>query len=351
MSRDATVRDLIRTIDTNGIGVALVISTPFRLLATLTDGDLRRGLLSGVPLDASVQTLLDHASRRTGPLTAPRGMSMGEILKLMKRSGVRQVPIVDEGGEIVDIAVLDELVKERSIPVSAIVMAGGYGARLRPLTDDVPKPMLPVGGRPILEVLLDQLRQAGVVRIYMSTHYKREMIESHFGDGRRFGVEIRYLPEEHPRGTAGALRALRGCEEILLMVNGDIVTRADLRALIRFHMEHAAGMTIGLREFRWRIPYGVVSIDGIDVTGLEEKPAVTHFISAGLYVLSPEVLSHMPDDQAFDMPELVTRSIRAGIRVVGFAVHEYWLDIGRLEDYQRANEELGGETGQRREPR
>jgi NDP-sugar pyrophosphorylase family protein len=228
----------------------------------------------------------------------------------------------------------------KDVPVEAVVMAGGYGTRLRPLTDDVPKPMLPVGERPLLEHTLAQLKAAGIESVSVTTHYKREVITDHFGDGSGFGVSIKYVHEDAPLGTAGALALLEHPHGPLLVINGDILTRIDFGAMLSFHQEHVAAMTVGVRQFEITIPFGVVESNGVDITGIVEKPSIRHFVSAGVYLLNPEVIEMVPHGEPYDMPDLVNKVTSLGKRVVGFPIREYWLDIGRLEDYRQAQEDI-----------
>ena len=215
-------------------------------------------------------------------------------------------------------------------------MAGGLGTRLRPLTDDLPKPMLRVGDRPLLELIIEQLHEAGIRRVNVATHYRGEVIAEHFGDGRRFGVEIQYVQEDEPLGTAGALSQLGKSKEPLLVINGDILTRVNIRAMLNFHREHQADMTVGVRQHELQIPYGVVETDGVKIISISEKPTMKHLMNAGIYVLNPEVCQLIPEHQYYDMSHLLGRLVGENRRVISFLVHEYWLDIGEIEDYQRA---------------
>jgi NDP-sugar pyrophosphorylase family protein len=219
-------------------------------------------------------------------------------------------------------------------------MAGGYGTRLHPFTKDIPKPMVSVGDKPLLELIIQQLREAGISRVSVTTHYKREVITRHFGDGRDFGVEISYVEEDEPLGTAGALSLLDASEEPLLVINGDIITRVDFRAMLNFHRDHQAEMTVGVRQYEFRVPYGIVETDETRVTRISEKPIVRHFINAGIYLLNPEVCRFIPKGKPYDMPELINRLVEGGHRVVSFPVREHWLDIGQIEDYQKAQSEF-----------
>jgi len=257
----------------------------------------------------------------------------------MEERCVRQVPLLDDEQRVVGLSTLRELLKSDSLPLQAVVMAGGYGSRLRPLTEDVPKTMLRVGDRPLLESIVEQLRESGIKRLHLATHYKGDVIARHFGDGRDFGVEIQYVEEDKPLGTAGALCLLGSTEDPVLVVNGDILTRVDFRAMLEFHTDHGADMTVAVRSYESQIPYGVIDSDGVNVVRVAEKPYVRHFINAGIYLLDPKVCQCIPNGQSYDMTELINNLVADGRRVISFPVHEYWLDIGRIEEYQKAQQE------------
>lgn len=333
-----SIRQAMACINNSEAKIVLVLDHQGRLLDTLTDGDIRRAILAGVDLDMAVSAL--H-SRRVGalysePVTAPVGTRRTILLRLMQDRGVRQVPLLDPEHRVVGLVTLRDLLTTDVLPLRAVVMAGGYGSRLRPLTDDLPKPMLPLGGKPLLEIIVDQLREAGIREVNITTHYKSERISEHFKDGSDFGVNIGYLHEAEPLGTAGALRLLEKSDDTLLVINGDILTRVDFRAMLNFHREHHADMTVAVRPYELRIPYGVIEQEGELITGIAEKPIVRRFVNAGIYLVSPGSARQVPPDRPYDMPELISAIIANGQRVVGFPVHEYWLDIGQLEDYQKA---------------
>lgn len=336
---DATVRDAMECIDRNQIGIALVVDGERRLLGTVTDGDIRRAMLADVPLDASVNGLIQrqrelHADRPI-PLTAPAGAHPAELVTLMQRFDVRQIPLVDAMGRVASVSLLRDLVEIEGPPLRAVVMAGGYGTRLGELTKETPKPMLPVGDRPLLERIIEQLRDAGIAHVNLTTHYRSDEIASHFGTGESLGVEIEYVSEEQPLGTAGALGLIESDEPILVM-NGDILTRVDFKAMHRFHDEHGAEMTMAVRPYASRVPYGLVELDGSRIASIEEKPLARGFVNAGIYLLSPDVCRLVAPGEAIDMPQLIDRMLGEGRIVVGFPLREYWLDIGQPADYEQA---------------
>ena len=334
----ATIRDAIACIDKNGEGIAVAVDQLGRLIATITDGDIRRAILRGTDLTQPITTLLEHRlpNAGPGPIEAFEGTSDFDLLRTMNEHGIRHIPIVNKEWRVVDLALLSQLAKSYELPLTAVVMAGGFGTRLRPMTEDTPKPMLPVGDKPLLEHIIGQLRAAGIQEVTVTTHYKSDVIAKHFGDGRGFGVKVNYLEEDQPLGTAGAVGLMKETDGPLLVMNGDVLTRVDFRAMLDFHREHRAELTTAVKEFRFQVPYGVVTFDGVNVTGIKEKPVDRHFVNAGMYLLSPLACQMVPKGKPFDMPDLVARLLSQGLRVVGFPLHEYWLDIGKIEDYQRA---------------
>ena len=316
----------------------MVVDEQSHLLDILTDGDVRRALLAGEDLNAPVTVLRDQKTNlgQPPPVTAPVGTGHSSLLHLMQERSVRQIPLLDRDQRVIELVTLTELFPNEDLPLRAVVMAGGYGTRLRPLTEELPKPMLPLGDRPLLERILDQLRRTGMRRVYLATHYKEDIIENHFGDGSAFGLEIRYLEEQNPQGTAGALSLMEPSDEPLLVINGDILTQLDFRAMLNFHKDHKAAMTIAVKDHQVQLPYGVVDIDGVVVTGISEKPALRHFINAGIYLLNPEACQYIPSAQHYNMTDLIAQLLTEKRKVVSFPIHEYWLDIGQPEDYQKA---------------
>ncbi len=273
------------------------------------------------------------------PITAPVGTDRATLLRPMTDRSVAQIPLMD-GDVVVDLAVIRDLVRDSRAETDnpIVLMAGGRGTRLRPLTQDIPKPMLSVGGRPLLEHVLAQVREAGFSRVLMAVNYRAEVIEEHFGDGSEFGVDIGYLREDRPLGSAGALR-LAGSEldRPFVVMNADLLTNVNLGALMRFHQEEGNAVTVGVRQYVLELPYGVVELEGTRVTGLSEKPKPKYYINAGIYAVDPGALRLVPESrEVFHMTDVIDKVLADGGRVGAFAVREYWLDIGHLADYERA---------------
>jgi dTDP-glucose pyrophosphorylase/CBS domain-containing protein len=332
-----SIRDAMVSIDRNAGGIVFVVDEEQHLLGTVSDGDVRRAILRGITLDQPLQELLGSEPRPNRmPVVASQGTAELDLLKMMNERSVRQIPILAADGRVVDVSFLDDLVKNYELPLRAIVMAGGYGVRLRPLTDETPKPMLPVGGRPLLQHTIEQLKKSGIQRVDLSTHYKADVIANHFGDGHDFGLQIEYIHEDSPLGTAGALRGVNGCEGPLLVINGDILTQVNFRALLDYHREHEALLTVGVRQYQVQVPYGVVECEGSMITGISEKPKISFFVNAGIYLLDPRARNYIPSGQRFDMTDLIQPLVEDRCSVVSFPIVEYWLDIGSPLDYEQA---------------
>ncbi len=338
---DKTVRDAVSKIDETERGIALVTDEQFHLLGVVTDGDVRRMILAGRSLEEPIHELLARKanSRFPKPIFAPSGSSRARLLRIMQGRSVRQLPVLKPDGRVVGLATMEELLPKEDLHLQAVIMAGGEGKRLMPLTENTPKPMLPVGGKPLMELMIDQLKHSGIRNVNVSTCYKKEVISSHFGNGKRHGVKLNYVTEDRPLGTAGALGLLDNPQEPLLVLNGDILTRIDFRSMHEHHLKHKADLTIAVRQYDLQMPYGVVDSDGPMVQRIREKPTVHCLVNAGIYLLEPSVLKHIPNGVRLDMTELIERLIQAGSRVINFPVVEYWLDIGRHIDYERAQED------------
>jgi len=335
------IRDAVSRIDRNAKGIALVLSEDGSLHGTITDGDVRRAMLDGLSLDDLVSALL---SRRAGgghpPVIASVESARVELIDLMREHSIRQVPLIDAQGGIAGLAVLDELLPPPAPRLQAVIMAGGEGIRLRPLTEDCPKPMLPVGDRPLMERTLERLQASGIRRVSIATRFQADQIKEHFGAGEAVGLDIDYITEDRPLGTAGALSGFTDSTEPLLVMNGDIMTAVDFRALHDFHREQKADLTVAVREYDLSVPYGVVETDGAMVTGLAEKPSWSVLINAGLYIVGPRALKLVPQEQRVDMTDLIDRAIEEELAVISFPILEYWIDIGQLPDYEQVQKDV-----------
>lgn len=338
VSPDTALEAAIATLDRCALRIVLVVDEHSRLLGTLTDGDIRRALLKHTPLSVPVKSVMCDT-----PLTAQRDWSRERILSVMESRQLLQLPVIDSEGKVVGLETLHALLEKRQFDNPVFLMAGGFGTRLHPLTHDCPKPLLKIGDRPILQHILEGFAAAGFHRFFISTHFLPEMIREHFGDGAQWGVDIRYVHEEVPLGTAGALGLLPHAEinAPMFMMNSDLLTNVNYHQLLAFSLEHQSHATICVREYEHQVPYGVIQSEGHRILSIEEKPSQRFFINAGIYVLSPELIKTVQPGTRIDMPTLLQQAIDGGKEVNLFPIHEYWLDIGRMEDLKRARIDIG----------
>ncbi|MPQ95254.1 nucleotidyltransferase family protein [Thioclava sp. JE_KL1] len=332
---DASLRRVMEIIDSGARQIALVTNEVGVLIATVTDGDVRRGLLKGVGLDAPVSEVM-----HLNPTTLLKGASAASAQRLMRERGLSHIPVVDPEGRLVALALREGLTGVEPRSTRVVLMAGGLGMRLRPLTETLPKPMIPVGDKPLLERIVTRFQDQGFSRFTLSVNYLGHVIREHFGDGKWLGVQIEYIEETKRMGTGGALSLMpHSPDESFVVMNGDILTTTSFGAMMDFHSETGSAVTICAREFNMQVPYGVLNTEGTTLMSMEEKPVHKHLVNAGIYALSPLVFEHIKDDERLDMPDLINRVKDAGHKVSVFPVREYWMDIGRVEDLDRARAE------------
>lgn len=338
LSENASIKDALEVINNESLRVVIIVNASKELLGTVTDGDIRRAFLRGEGLDSKVIHVMNPS-----PVSVQVGTSRGEMLEMMNQLDILFIPIL-EGKKVAGLETLHyALVVKESYSNPVFIMAGGFGTRLRPLTDNCPKPMLKVGDKPILETVIRSFINAGFNNFYISTHYMPEQIHTHFGDGSSFGVNIYYVHEDAPLGTGGALGLLPKeivKDEPIIMMNGDVLTKIDFRRLLEFHMENDAVATMCVRDYEYQIPYGVINGEGNQIVSMEEKPIQRFFVNAGIYVVSPEVIKSVPENHRIDMPTLLEQHINNKNKVLMFPIHEYWLDIGRMDDFHRAQADI-----------
>ena len=332
---NATITEAVQRLDLAGTGALVLAGPERRLRGLLTDGDVRRALLRGVSFEEPCVSIAT-----SDPLVVREGTSIAEALEVMNRHDVNQLPVLDASDILTGLFLRRDLTTQDGALISAVIMAGGFGTRLRPLTDELPKPMLPVGDRPLLERTIDRLRHAGIRRVNVTTHHLANRITEYFGDGSAHGVEIRYVSEERPLGTCGGLKLVQEPMEPLLVVNGDILTGVDFRELVAFHRRHRADATVCVRKYEVQVPYGVVESDGTWLRSVREKPSVSFLVNAGIYLLEPTAQRYIPDGQQFDMTDLIGRLVADGRSVASFPIVEYWLDVGQSADYAQAQRDV-----------
>lgn len=332
LSSTATIADAIKSLNDSMMQIVLVVDEDKKLLGTITDGDIRRGLLNGFELTHSLNDITNKEPLIVSPL-----MSRDTVLQLMKMNKIHQLPVVDDNQCVVDLHLWDSLLELKLRSNIMIIMAGGKGTRLRPHTENCPKPLLEVGGKPMLEHIIERAKLDGISRFVLAIHYLGHMIEEYFGDGSKWGVEIEYLREEQPLGTAGAL-SLFNCDtsEPILITNGDVLTDVHYGEIIDFHKFNNASATMAVRQHQWENPFGVVRTQGVDITGFDEKPIVYSHINAGIYVLDPEMLKGLKQNEYCDMPTLFALLKEQNLRTIVYPMHETWLDVGRHDDLKIA---------------
>jgi len=336
ISHKATIQKAIQAIDKNSIQFALVVDDNGRLVGTVTDGDIRRGILKNTAFDSSVQNVMNKK-----PIFVKENAGGVSILKTMQTKGIRQLPIVDCHGVVVGLEVLDNLVDRDNYDNYVVLMAGGLGSRLGSLTDSCPKPLLKIGNKPILENILEKFIDEGFHHFYISVNYKSEMIEKYFGNGENWGIEISYIRENKRLGTAGALSLLPGSfTKPLIVMNGDLLTKVNFKNLLDFHKEHKVKATMCVRDYHFQVPYGVVKTYKHKLIQIQEKPVHQFFVSAGIYVLEPDILRIVPRNKYFEMPNLFQKLIEQKKKVTAFPLREYWLDIGKMDDFVKAEDEF-----------
>jgi dTDP-glucose pyrophosphorylase/predicted transcriptional regulator len=327
----------IKILHEGGCRIALVTDINENLLGTVTDGDIRRALVDHCSMSIEVKEVMNHK-----PLTVKKTDADSKALELMKKHSLLHMPIVNDNGKLVGLDILQDLIDKMKFDNPIFLMAGGFGTRLEPLTNEKPKPLLMVGGKPILETILLQFIDFGFYNFFISIHYKAEMIRSYFGDGSKWGVNIQYIEESEPLGTAGSL-GLLPMENInlpVIMMNSDLLTQVNFQALLDFHNKNICSATMCVREYDFQVPYGVVESKDYKITNIEEKPIHSFFVNAGIYVLNPKLIKNISGDTYLDMPNLLDKYIKNGEGVNMFPIHEYWLDIGHKDQYVLANQEI-----------
>jgi dTDP-glucose pyrophosphorylase len=338
LSLGESLRAVVEAINRSGKQIALVVDTDRRLAGVITDGDIRRAIARGASLD---DTKVDEVVNRK-PLVGPAGLSASEALQIMRARSVRHLPLLDAERRVVDMLRLEDLVAVPPLTSRAVIMAGGEGRRLRPLTESTPKPLVDVGGKPLVELMIERLRLAGMTDITIALHHKSELIRERLGDGSRLGVRIDYALEPSPLGTMGALTLLRDrLDAPFFVVNADILTKCDFRAMWEYHRcQDGAAMTVGVSLHQVNIPYGEFTLHEGRVTRVEEKPHKEFPVNAGIYLLDPSAIDLIPPGKFFDATDMIRALVDGGRVVAAYLIREYWLDVGRLPDLEKANRDV-----------
>ena len=333
---EVDIKKVISTIEEGGLRIALILSKENKLIGTVSDGDIRRGLLKGLSLQSPVRKIMQKDFFKANLKT-----TKNEISSIMKKFAISQIPIVSDENELVGLEISEDLLPtstKYTIPNFALLMAGGRGSRLKPFTNDCPKPLLPINGQPMLEIILDQCINYGIRNFYISVCYLSEKIINYFGDGSKWGVDIQYVKENRPLGTAGALKIIpKILRDPLLVINGDVLTKTNLQDVLNYHSMNSGDITICAREHTLSSPYGVIEVEGICFKSIVEKQTSRQLVNAGIYVINPDILDLIKKDQYLDMPELICLSKNKNKNVIVYPVHEYWLDVGKPDSYNKAS--------------
>ena len=330
-----SIHKVIEKLDNNDAHIIFVVDENKKLLGTITDGDVRRGILRGVELSAPANQIMNAQ-----PIVVQDSDSKEKIFSLMKKNVIRQIPILNKAGQLVDVEILEDVINFNRKDNTVVLMAGGLSTRLRPLTENIPKPMLKIGGKPILETILTNLIQSGFHKFYISINYLGDQIRDYFGNGSRWDIDIQYLQENEKMGTAGSLSLIK--EKLVspfIVMNSDLLTKVDFNHLLSFHKQHDSDATMSVRAFDYTVPYGTCKLENNRILDVMEKPTYKFFINAGVYVLNPKILSLIPENNYLDMPNLFSKLIRLKKEVTAFPIREYWLDIGQMNDFEKAHEE------------
>jgi len=329
----ASTREALEIIDRAAIQIGLVVDRDDVLLGTVTDGDIRRSILRGIDLDADVSEIM-----KTSPIVCNECISEGLATQLMQANHVNQLPVVTDTGKIVGLHTLG-VKRPNKVPNQLLIMAGGFGKRLMPLTKTVPKPMLNVAGKPMLEHIIEKAKSEGFVNFLISVFYLDEQIRQYFGDGSNWDVKINYLTESDPLGTAGALGLIDPIPmHDIVVTNGDIISNIPLRKILLYHQSNQAEATMAVHYHEWENPYGVVETNGVNIIGINEKPVQKNKINAGVYVISPKLIDKLERGKPISMTDFFSLMISQSKRVVAYPLHEQWLDVGRHEDLKKAEQ-------------
>jgi len=331
----STIKEAMVAIDSGAMKIAVVVDDAMHLVGVLTDGDIRRGLLEGMDLNSSIELIM-----QINPMVCSVNDTKEDILSKTLGKKIYHLPILDKDKRVIGIEDIDSLLKVKERSNRVVLMVGGLGSRLRPLTNKIPKPMIKVGNRPILETIIKNFKRYGFVHIILSVNYKADIVKEYFGDGSAFGVHIEYIHESKRMGTAGALSLMKKkLHEPFFVMNGDLLTNVNFEHFLNFHLEQESIATMAVREYEYQIPFGVVNQENGEITSIVEKPKQYYYVNAGIYILHPDVLKLIPEEQFYDMPTLFADLLKMNRKPISFPVHEYWLDIGQVKQLEQARDE------------
>tara|TARA_B100000965_G_scaffold208510_1_gene174253 strand:- start:20491 stop:21546 length:1056 start_codon:yes stop_codon:yes gene_type:complete len=332
-----TIRQSMQKMDDEAIRTLFICDANLKLLGVITDGDIRRSLLKGIDLDSEIMLIVN-----TNPITASKNENKNIILERMRSRDILMIPIVNDSKKLLSVETINSISQPALKSNPIFIMAGGFGKRLKPFTDKCPKPMLQIGDKPLLEHIIINFKSQGFVNFYISTHFMPDTIKDYFKDGSDYGVDIKYVYEETPLGTGGALSLLPNAlqDSPLVLINGDILTKINLESLLLHHEKNQFDATICVRELEHKVPYGVISVDNFKIKTMTEKPSFTYMINSGIYVLNKDFIDKIESNKKQDLPTILEKSIKKGKNIGTFTFHDYWLDIGQIQDYEKAQRDI-----------
>lgn len=333
VKEDATIVEVMRVIENGSAQIALVVKDN-KLLGTISDGDIRRNILK----NGSLETIAKDLMRKNFKYII-EGENKFNALRKIKKEKINQIPVIDKKNNLIDLILINDLSEFNKKDNTIVIMAGGKGLRLRPFTENCPKPMLKINDKPILEIILEQCIEQGFRKFNISVNYLKSQIIDYFNDGKDWEVSIDYLEEEVPLGTAGSLSLLPQQEHPFIVINGDLLTKLNLNRILEFHNENNGDTTLGVRNYSEKFPFGIINVDGIKLESFQEKPTFNHLVNAGLYVINPSILKLIKKGIYKDMPDLIMDAKDQGYCINVCPIHEFWLDIGKPELLKKAHDE------------
>lgn len=330
---ECSIREALEVLDAGGKGIILVVDKNKKLIGTITDGDIRRAILKGISINESIEKVIHY-----NPVYITRNTTKEEAKDIFIKKAIKDIPVVDDKNIVIDVISINDILLPEGKVNPVVIMAGGLGTRLKSLTKEIPKPMLKVGQEPMLQHIINNFKQYGYNKIILSVNYKAEIIENYFQDGIAYGVKINYVKEQKRLGTAGGIRLAKNfIEAPFFVINGDIFTNLNVESMMKFHLKNKFDMTIGTKIYSYKIPYGIVETEGKKVKIVKEKPQIDYLINGGVYCLNPTLIDYIPYDKYFEITDLIDYCLKKGFKVGNYEIKEYWMDIGKLEDYNKIN--------------
>lgn len=334
--KNYSIRQTLEAIDSGARGIVLLVNEDRTLIGTITDGDVRRAILKGMSLEDSAENIVHY-----NPISVKQSMTREEVKDIFIKKAVKDIPIIDDSNKVIDLISINDILLPEGKKNPVIIMAGGLGTRLKDLTKEIPKPMLRVGKDPMLQHIINNFKQYGYNKILLSVNYKSEIIENYFQDGFAHGVKINYVKETKRLGTAGGIKLAKDyIDTPFFVINGDIFTNLNVENMMRFHIENKFDITVGTRKHSFQIPYGVIEAEDNGIKQLKEKPIIEYLINGGVYCLNPDLVNLIPDNEYFEITDLINICIKNGKRIGSYEIQDYWMDIGRIEDYNKINKDI-----------